>query len=129
VLPAGQAAERELAAQAELAVLGALPVMNAGWEHVLSVHLSMLYSPHALDRPVELLLALPRLQSLLADGTPMRDGHAPELARLAGLQDLVLSRTAITDAARDQLQNLSQPTTIYLADSAVTSASLRRLGR
>ncbi len=124
-----QAAERELAAKAELTKLGALVVMDVERKHVNSVNLSTLKSPDTLDRAVALLPGLTRLQSLHVEGTAFRDEHVSVVARLGRLQDLALSNTEITDAALERLQELSRLNTIYLVDTAVTSAGMPALAR
>jgi hypothetical protein len=123
------AAERELAAKAELGKLGALVVMDADRQHVNSVNLSTLQSPDSLDRAVELLPQLPRIQSLHVEGTAFGDEHAAVVGRLNLLGDLALSNTKITDAALDELQGLSRLDTLYLLETAITSAGLSKISQ
>lgn len=124
-----QAAERELAAKAELTRLGALVVMDAQRKHVNSINLSTLKSPDSFDQAIALLPALRRTKSLNLDGTPFRDEHAATIRRLTRLQDLVLSNTSITDATLEAIDGLSGLNTIHLANTNITNAGMPALGR
>jgi hypothetical protein len=122
-----RAAERELAAKAELAQLGALVVMDAQRKHVNSVNLSTLKSPETLNQAIARLPALSRIKSLNVDGTQFGNEHAATVGRLTHLQDLVLSNTSITDIALQKLSSLSRLTTIHLANTAITNAGMPSL--
>lgn len=123
----GGASSQELAAKAELAKLGALVVMDSAREHVAGVTLATLKSPDALGEAVRLLPALPRINSVNADGTALNDEQAAVLGQLTTLQDLVLSHTQVTDAGVAKLRSLRNLKSLHLADTAVTGASLATL--
>jgi Leucine-rich repeat (LRR) protein len=122
--PRGKASERELAAKAELAQLGALVVMDATRTHVNSVNLSTAKSPETLDRAVALVVEFPYLRSLNVTATQFNDSHAELVGQLMTLQDLVLSDSAITDAGLAKLAELAELNTLHLADTEVTNAAM-----
>jgi hypothetical protein len=123
------ASEAELAAKTELTNLGALPAMDAQRVHVSSINLMTLKSPDTLDRAVELLAALPYLQSLNVDGTKFQDRHAETVGQLDSLENLVLSNTQITDAGLAKLDGLSNLKTLYLIGTGVTDAGMAALAQ
>lgn len=125
----GVTLEQEQSAKAELDALGALVVMDPQRRHVHSVNLSTLKSPESLDKAIELLAALPRLQALSLQSTTFQDQQAEAVGKLGNLQNLVLSNTAITDAGLASLRGLSRLNTIYLVETAVTNAGLPALAQ
>lgn len=125
----GAPSEQELSAKAELGTLGALVVMDPERRHVHSVNLSTLKSPDSLNRAIELLAALPRLQALSFQATSFQDQQAAAVGKLRSLQNLVLTSTAVTDAGLADLRGLSRLNTLYLVETAVTNAGLPALAQ
>jgi hypothetical protein len=127
--PDAGAAQRELAAKNELAGLGALVVMDAGRTHVSSVNLSTLKSPDTIDRAIELLAPLRRLNSLNVEGTAFRDEHAATVGQIRRLQDLTLNRTAVTDDGLKKLASLYRLKTLHAADTAITNGGMQSVAQ